>query len=140
MVKIDEKALLNYVGNNYSNPTNSVKDLVLMMMSLTHLENSGDFFIGVNTALTGTAAIIGMIATAPVIVAGSITAGIAGCVGLVKHGVKVKKVKALQNKIADKLIKKHVSFIEAYAEISNMIIHIERDDLLQFFEQANALK
>ena len=140
MVKINEKALLDYVENNYSNSTNSVKDLVLMMMSLSHLENSGDFFIGVNTALTGTAAIIGMITTAPVIIAGSITAGIAGCVGLVKHGVKVKKVKTLQNKIADKLIKKHVSFIEAYAEISNMIIHIEREDLLQFFEQANALK
>ena len=77
-----------------------------MMMSLSHLENSGDFFIGVNTALTGTAAIIGMITTAPVLIAGSITAGIAGCVGIIKRGVKIKKIKSLQVKIADKLIKK----------------------------------
>ena len=140
MVKIDEKALLNYVENNYSNATNSTRDLVLMMMSLSHLENSGDFFIGVNTALTGTAAIIGMITTAPVLIAGSITAGIAGCVGIVKHGIKIKKVKSLENKIAEKLINKHMSFIEAYVEISNMIIHIEREDLMDFFEKANALK
>ena len=140
MVKIDEKALLNYIENNYNDSTNSVEDLVLMTMGLSHLENTGDFFIGINTALTGTAAIVGMICTAPVLLAGSITAGIAGCVGIVKHGIKVKKVKSLQNKIADILIKEYGSFIEAYTEIANMITSIEREDLMNFFEKANALK
>lgn len=140
MVKIDEKVLLKYIENNYENPTNSVEDLVLMMMGLSHLENTGDLLVGVNIALTGTATIIGMIATAPVLIAGSITAGIAGCIGIAKQGIKAAKVKSLQNRIADMLIKKYTSFIEAYTEIANMIVNVSRDDLLKFFEKANALK
>lgn len=140
MVKIDEKVLLKYIENNYENPTNSAEDLVLMMMGLSHLENTGDLLVGVNIALTGTATIIGMMATAPVLIAGSITAGIAGCIGITKQGIKAAKVKSLQNRIADMLIKKHTSFIEAYTEIANMIVNVSRDDLLKFFEKANALK
>ena len=135
MVKIDEKVLLKYIENNYENPTNSVEDLVLMMMGLSHLENTGDLLVGVNIALTGTATIIGMIATAPVLIAGSITAGIAGCIGIAKQGIKAAKVKSLQNRIADMLIKKYTSFIEAYTEIANMIVNVSRDDLLKFFEK-----
>ena len=128
------------IENNYENPTNSVEDLVLMMMGLSHLENTGDFLVGVNIALTGTATIIGMMATAPVLIAGSITAGIAGCIGITKQGIKAAKVKSLQNRIADMLIKEYASFIEAYTEIANMIVNVSRDDLLKFFEKANALK
>lgn len=140
MVKTNNKILLDYIERNYDNPNNSIKDLILMIMGLSHIENSSSFHMTVDAALVGTAAVIATISSTPVMIAGAITAGIAGCSGVVKHGTKLKRLRKAHNDITVILLENYTSFVEAYIEISNMILRIERDDLIEFFNKANALK
>lgn len=139
MVRVDEQKLYDYIKLNLEHVDDMpIEDVVLMVMGAYHLETLNDCRFSINTAITGTSVITMLFATGPLLIAGSITASIAGCVGLFKNNMKERKINKLKDALIDNLMHRYPTFLEAYVEIGKIVENTETEDLLDFFKKADA--
>ena len=139
VVAVDRVKLYNYI-NKQDVTSLSNKELVVSMHGLTFMNDHHEFLLGVNTGLTATSVICGLLVSSPALVGVTIGTGLAGVYFAVSNSVKSYKIKKLQNKYADELLRRYGSFTEAYAETAKAILSVEREDLLEFFKKAEEAK
>ena len=138
-IAVDKVKLYNYINNqNVKNLSN--KELIVSMHGLTFIKDHNDFLLGVNTGLTATSVLCGLIISSPAIVGMTIGAGLAGVYFTISNSVKAHKIKILQNKYADEILRRYDNFMEAYTETAKDISNVEREDLLEFFRKVEEAK
>ena len=104
------------------------------------MKDHHEFLLGVNTGLTATSVLCGLIVSSPAIVGMTIGAGLAGAYFTISNSIKTHKIKRLQDKYADEILRRYDNFMEAYTETAKAIASVEREDLLEFFKKVEEAK
>ena len=135
-VAVDKMKLYNYLkGQDLKNLSN--KELVVSMHGITMMQDHHNFLVGINTGLTATSIVCGLIISSPALLGFIAGAGMAGAYFTIFNTVRAHQIKRLQNKYADALLKRYDNFMDAYMETAKTIMSVEREDILDLINKVN---
>ena len=140
-VKINDKNTINYIKHLTKDiHCTNEKDVITMIMALQHLNNKQSWVQGINL----TVGLGSMIATsfwvpasAVILFSAGITAGVVTCYNAINSFIKSNDYSAVSDKLIDELMHRYDNPFEAYLQIANTVLTIEREDLVDFFKRAN---
>lgn len=138
-MKVDKVKLYNYIKANSENIKDmSTDEIIKLIMGIYHLEYSNDCNFNINIALAGSSLILALLATGPVLIAGSLTACLAGCIGCLKNNKQEKRLLSLKVVLVEEVMNRYPNFLEAYLDVKDIIQKTEKEEILELFEKANS--
>jgi hypothetical protein len=117
-VAVDKMKLYNYLKGQDLN-TLSNKELVVSMHGITMMEDHHNFLVGINTGLTATSIVCGLIVSSPALLGFIAGTGMAGAYFTIFNTVRAHQIKKLQNKYADALLNRYQSTLLSLDTLSN---------------------
>ena len=138
-MKVDKVKLYNYIKANSENIKDmSTDEIIKLIMGIYHLEYSNDCRFNLHIALAGSSLILALLATGPVLIAGSLTACLAGCIGCLKNNKQEKRLLSLKVVLVEEVMNRYPNFLEAYLDVKDIIQKTEKEEILELFEKANS--
>lgn len=138
-MKVDKVKLYNYIKANSENIKDmSTDEIIKLIMGIYHLEYSNDCRFNINITLAGSSLILALLATGPVLIAGSLTACLAGCIGCLKNNKQEKRLLSLKVVLVEEVMNRYPNFLEAYLDVKDIIQKTEKEEILELFEKANS--
>lgn len=138
-MKVDKIKLYNYIKANSENIKDmSTDEIIKLIMGIYHLEYSNNYSFNINLALSGSSLILALLATGPLLIAGSLTTCLASCIGCLKNNKQEKRLLSLKVVLVEEVMNRYPNFLEAYLDIKDIIQNIEKEEILELFEKANS--
>ena len=140
MLKVNKDRLFDFLeGRLETVDTMTNREILLAIMGAQFLQDHHKFHATLGTAETGAALVLGLAASAPIWSVLAVVTGTVGVWNTVSNYKKHKSLKVLEMTFANKLLTRYDSFPQAYVELYDMTLKIEREEILDYFKQGGAM-